>query len=40
MPDFHKAIGQDMLKEPAETLHDVEVGGAWAYTAHFTVGEG
>lgn len=40
MPDFHKAIGQDMLKEPTEKLHDVEVGGAWAGTAHFTGGEG
>ena len=40
MPDFHKAIGPDMLKEPAEKRHDVEVGGAWAGTPHFTVGEG
>jgi len=40
MPDFHKAIGQDMLQEPAEKLHDVEVGGAWAGTAHFPGGEG
>ena len=38
--DFHKAIGQDMLKEPPEKLHDVEVGGAGACTAHFPVGEG
>ena len=38
--DFHEAIGQDMLEEPAEKLHDVEVGGAWAGTAHFPVGEG
>ena len=35
-----KAIGQDMLEEPAEKLHDVEVGGAWAGTARFPVGEG
>ena len=25
---FMQAIGQDMLEEPAEKLHDVEVGGA------------
>jgi hypothetical protein len=36
MPDFHKAIGEDVLQEPAEKLHDVEVGGAWACTAYFT----
>ena len=40
MADFHKAIGQDVLKEPAEQLHDIEVGGAWTRTAHFPVGEG
>jgi hypothetical protein len=40
MPNFHKALGQDMLKDPAEKLHDVEVGGAWAGTAHFPVGAG
>ncbi len=38
--DFHEAIGQDMLEEPADKLHDVEVGGSWARTARFTVGEG
>jgi len=38
--DFHKAIGQDVLEEPPEKLHDVEVGGAEACTAHFTVSEG
>jgi len=40
MPDFHEALGQDMLEEAAETLHAVEVGGAEAGTAHFPVGEG
>jgi len=40
MPDFHKAIGQDMRKEPAEKLHDVEVGSAEACTTHLTGGEG
>ena len=40
MPDFHEAIGQDVLKEPAEKLHDVEVGSAGAGTADFPVGEG
>jgi hypothetical protein len=29
-----------VLEEPAEKLHDVEVGGAEAGTAHFAVGEG
>jgi hypothetical protein len=38
--DFHDAVGQDMLEEPAEKLHDVKVSGAWAGTANFTVGEG
>jgi hypothetical protein len=40
MPDFPNAIGQDMLQEPAEKLHAVEVGGAWAGAAHLTGGEG
>ena len=38
--DFHKTIGQDMGEEPAEKLHDVELGGAGAGTADFPVGEG
>ena len=38
--DFHETIGQDMLKESAEKLHDIKVGGAEAGTAHFPVGEG
>ena len=38
--DFLQAIGQDMLKESAEKLDDVKVGGAEAGTAHFPVGEG
>lgn len=37
--NFHEAVRQDMLEEPAEKLHDVEVGGAEACTAHFPVGE-
>ena len=28
MPDFLQAIGHDVLQEPAEKLHAVEVGGA------------
>jgi hypothetical protein len=28
MPDFHEAIGPDVLKKRAEKYHDVEVGGA------------
>ena len=38
--DFHEAIGQDVLEEPAEKFHAVEVGSAEACTAHFPVGEG
>jgi hypothetical protein len=38
--DFLKALGQDMLEEPADTFEDVKVGGAEAGTAHFPVGEG
>jgi hypothetical protein len=38
--DFHKAMWQDMLEEPAEKFHDVELGGAEACTAHFPVGKG
>ena len=40
VPDFHKAFGQDVLEEPAEKLHDVELGRAEAGTAHFPGGEG
>jgi hypothetical protein len=39
MPDFHTAIGQDVLEKPAEQLHNVKVHGAWACTAHFPVGK-
>ena len=28
--DFHEAMGQDMLEEPADKLDDVKGGGAWA----------
>ena len=38
--DFLQAIRQDMLKEPAEKLHAVEVGSAEVGTADFPVGEG
>ena len=38
--DFPQAIGQDVLEEPPEKLHAVEVGGAEACTAHFPVREG
>jgi len=27
--DFHEAVGQDMLEEPAEKLYDVKVNGVW-----------
>src|SRR5262245_21664194 len=40
MPDFHEAMRQDMLEEPADKFHDVKVRGAEAGTAHFPVGEG
>ena len=39
-PAFPQALGEDVLEEPAEHLHDVEGGGAEAGTAHFAVGEG
>jgi hypothetical protein len=39
-PAFPQALGEDVLEEPAEQLHDVEGGGAEAGTAHFAVGEG
>jgi hypothetical protein len=38
--DFLQALGQDMLEEPAEKFHAVEVGGAQAGTPHFPVREG
>ena len=40
MPDFLKAIGQDMLEEPADKFDAVELSGAEAGTAEFPVGEG
>ena len=40
MPDFLKALGQDMLKEPPEKRYAVELSGAEAGTADFPVGEG
>jgi hypothetical protein len=40
MPDLHKTIGEDLLEEAAEKLHDVETGSTWAGTAHFPGGEG
>jgi hypothetical protein len=36
--DCHHAIGQDVLEEPAETLHGVEVESAWACTVGCAVG--
>jgi hypothetical protein len=38
--DFHEAVREDVLEEPADKLYGVECGGAWACTAGFTVGEG
>jgi hypothetical protein len=37
--DFHNAIGQDVLEEPAEKLQGVEVDSAWACTVGCAVGE-
>src|SRR5262245_53117558 len=37
--DFHEAVREDMLQEPADKLHSVEVGGSWTDTARFTIGE-
>jgi len=37
--DFLKALGQDMLEEPADKFENVKVGGAEAGTAHFPIGE-
>ena len=39
MTDFPQAIGQDVREDPAEKLDGVEVGGAWACTAHCTRGK-
>ncbi len=38
--DCHEAGGQDMLEEPADKSGGVELGGSWACTARFSVGEG
>jgi hypothetical protein len=38
--DLQKAIGQDMREEPAEKLDGVEMGGAWAGSTPFPVGDG
>jgi hypothetical protein len=40
VPDCHTAFGQDVREEPAEKLHDVELGRAEAGTAHFPGGAG
>jgi hypothetical protein len=37
---LHEAIEQDRREEPAEKLHDVEVGGAEACPARWTIDEG
>jgi hypothetical protein len=38
--DFHEAVREHVLEEPAEKLHGVKGSGAWARTAKFTGGEG
>jgi hypothetical protein len=37
--DFHEAVREHVLEEPAEKLHDVKGGGAWACPGRFTGGE-
>jgi hypothetical protein len=37
--DFHEAVREDMLQEPADKLHSVEVSGSWTDTARFAIGE-
>jgi len=38
--DFHEAVREHVLEEPAETLHDVKGGGSWACPGRLTGGEG
>ena len=38
--DVHEAIGHNRREEPADTLHGVARGGAWACAANLTGGEG
>jgi len=38
--DFHEALREHGLAEPAEQLDDVKGGGSWACTAGCTVGDG
>jgi hypothetical protein len=38
--DFHEAVRQDVLEEPADKFHDLQGRGAEADTAHFPGGEG
>ena len=40
VPDFYEAIGENMLEEPTDKLHSVEVGDSRACTARFTIREG
>jgi len=38
--DFHEAIRENVLEEPANKCDGVEGGGSWARTSRFMVGEG
>jgi hypothetical protein len=40
MTDFHEALGQNVLQEPADTLDDVKSGGSRSSTSRFAVGDG
>jgi len=38
--DFHEALRENVLEEPADKFDGVDGGGPWAWTAGCTVGEG
>jgi hypothetical protein len=38
--DFHNAVREHVLEEPAKQLHGVEGRGSWACTSRLTVNEG
>ena len=40
MTDFHEALREHVLEEPADKFDGVEGGGSWARTAGLTVGKG
>jgi hypothetical protein len=38
--DFHEALRENVLEEPADELDGIERGGSWARTSRLAVGEG